>query len=129
MHIRHNRETAFCQQIIDGKHFCENIIYHYPVYPYIFFCKYHARNLVWNWCGSIEYLSFGLEIFHFILTSFKFHIEISIPYHALTIGQSAHFLLQLLLCARRNPHLLRSFQHSNVPEDFCNSCPLTLLLV
>ena len=36
----------------------------------------------------------------------------------LNIGQSVHFSLQWLLRARRNPHLLRSFQWSNVPVNF-----------
>ena len=36
----------------------------------------------------------------------------------LTIGRSAHFSLQWLLCAWRNLHLLRSFQWSNVHLDF-----------
>ena len=36
----------------------------------------------------------------------------------LTNGQSAHFSLQWLLCAWRNPNLRRSYQRSNVSVDF-----------
>ena len=36
----------------------------------------------------------------------------------LNIGRSAHFSLQWLLRAWRNPHLLRSFQWSNVSVNF-----------
>ena len=36
----------------------------------------------------------------------------------LNIGRFAHFSLQWLLRAWRNPHLLRSFQWSNVPVNF-----------
>ena len=47
----------------------------------------------------------------------------------LNIGRSAHFSLQRLLSAWKNPYLLRSFQLSNVLWNSSLSCPLNLVLV
>ena len=38
--------------------------------------------------------------------------------HTLNIGRWVHFSLEWLLCALRNPHLVRSFLWSNVCVDF-----------
>ena len=46
---------------------------------YLFFCKYNAQNLVWNWYGSME----DCLPFHSILASSIFHTEISVPFHFL----------------------------------------------
>ena len=40
--------------------------------------------------------------------------------------QSAHFSLQWLLCARKNPHLLRSFHRSNILVYFFEFCLMIL---
>ena len=46
-----NLSTAICPQKIrvniEVEYFCDNIVYHYQTSAY-FFCKYNARNLVWN---------------------------------------------------------------------------------
>ena len=53
----HNQSTAICQQIIckdiEVEYFCDNTIIT-TRHRYVFFCKYNAQNLVWNWCGSME---------------------------------------------------------------------------
>ena len=53
----HNQSTAICRQIIsvdiEVEYFCDNIIVT-TQHLYVFFCKYNARNLVWNWYGSME---------------------------------------------------------------------------
>ena len=56
---KHNKSIAICRQIIrvniEVEYFCDNIIYHYLTsVQYNFFCKCNARNLVWNWYGSME---------------------------------------------------------------------------
>ena len=61
------------------------LIFDYP-YPYIFFCKCHERNLIWNWYGSMENcLPFHSRKppFHSILASSIFHTEISVPFHSI----------------------------------------------
>ena len=51
---------------------------------YVFFCNYKARNLEWNWYGSMEdclpFHSWNLP-FHSILASSIFHTKISVPFH------------------------------------------------
>ena len=48
----HDRITQLiCRQMISC-YTLPNIFSYY--YPYIFFCKCHERNLVWNWSGSME---------------------------------------------------------------------------
>ena len=53
----HNQSTAICRQIIcvdiEVEYFCDNIIIT-TRYRYVFFSKYIARNLVWNWYGSMK---------------------------------------------------------------------------
>ena len=86
----HNQSTAICRQIL-----CVDIEVEYSVtmlfittrHRYVFFCKYNAQNLVWNWYG-------GLSSIPFLKSSIPFHSGIfhipyrnfcSIPYHALLI--------------------------------------------
>ena len=87
----HNQSTAICPEImrvdIKVEYFCDNIVYHYPTSVlYMFFCKCNARNLVWNWYGSMEdclpFLSWNLP-FHSILASSIFHTEIPVPIHSI----------------------------------------------
>ena len=53
----HYQSTAICRQIIcvdiEVEYFCDNIIIT-TRNRYVFFCEYNARNLVWNWYGSME---------------------------------------------------------------------------
>ena len=46
-----------CRQIIsidfEIEYFCDNIIIT-TRHRYVFFCKYNARNLEWNWYGSMK---------------------------------------------------------------------------
>ena len=55
-----------------------------PDNRYVFFSKYNAQNLVWNWYGSMEdcrpFHSWNSP-FYSILASSIFHTEISVPFH------------------------------------------------
>ena len=42
----HNQNTAICQKII--RNTSERLLFITTRHPFIFFYKYHARNLVWN---------------------------------------------------------------------------------
>ena len=84
-----NQSTAICRQIIRldiaVKYFCDNItVFITTRYRYVFFCKYNAQNLVWNWYGSMKdclpFHSWNLS-FHSILASFIFHTEVSVQFH------------------------------------------------
>ena len=84
VHCLHNllsQSTAICQQIIhvsiEVEYFNDNIIYHNPPSEY-FFCKYNARNLVWNQYGrlsSIPFLKSSIPLWHlpYSILKFPFH--------------------------------------------------------
>ena len=56
---------------------------------YVFFCKYTAQTLVWNWYGSMkDGLPFHSGIFHIPYRNFR-----SIPYHALVVDSISLLLL------------------------------------
>ena len=86
-----NQSSAICRQIIridiEVEYFCDNVIYHYPTSVRIFLQK-NARNLVWNWYGSME----DCLPFHSILASsipkFPFH-SIPCPVAGIAIGEEA----------------------------------------
>ena len=59
-----------------------------------------------------------------------YYLPVTGERQTLNIGRSAHFLLQGLLCAWRNPHLLqRVSKDSMFVWISLNSCPLNFLLV
>ena len=70
----------------------ERILFNTTLHRYTFFCKYHTRNSVWNWLGSMEDClplhSWNFP-FYSILASSMFHTEISVlfhfPFHALLL--------------------------------------------
>ena len=84
----HNQSTANCRQIIcvdiEVEYFCNNVIIT-TRHRYVFFCKYNARNLVWNWYGrlsSIPFLKSSIPFWHlpYSIPKFPFHsIFHSIP--------------------------------------------------
>ena len=83
-----NQSTAISRQIIcvdiEVEYFCDYLIIT-TRHRYVFFCKYNARNLVWNWYGrlsSIPFLKSSIP-FHSILASSIFHTEISVPFHSI----------------------------------------------
>ena len=123
LHNVHNQSTAICRQIIcvdiEVEYFCDNIIYHYPT-SVCMFCKCNARNLVWNWYGSMEdCLPFHFRNlpFHSILASSIFHTEISVPFHS---------IFHSIPCPGKNTshfprRLNEDFEALSAPEIFIGS--------
>ena len=62
--------TTLCQQKIrvdiEVEYFCDIIIFITIRHQYytVLFCKYNARNLVWNWYGKLSSIPFHSGIFH-----------------------------------------------------------------
>ena len=61
---------------------------------------------------------FLLQSNHAVVVEVRIYPPVTAQLQALTVGRSARFSLRKLLRAWRNPHLLRSYQWSNVPVDF-----------
>ena len=81
-----DQSTAIYRQIIrvdievEYEYFCDDItVYITTRHRFVFFFKYNAQNLVWNWYGSME----DCLPFHSILASSIFYTEISFPFHFL----------------------------------------------
>ena len=62
------------------EYFCDNIITTRTRHRYVFFYKYNAQNLVWNWYGSMEdCLPFhSIPFWHLPYRNFR-----SIPFHTI----------------------------------------------
>ena len=46
-------------------------------HQYIFFCKYHARNIVWNWYGRLSFIPFwysSIPFWHLPSSTQEFHL-------------------------------------------------------
>ena len=69
-------------------------------------------------CSKFMVVMFSVFYHDFVVVVGHIYPPVNGQRQTPTVGRSAHFSLQWLLRGWRNPHLLRSFQWSNVPVNF-----------